>query len=75
MSDVDSAQTYKEYREELKAEQEGKSYDEVLDAMRQTAKSVIELDHLPMQTHRWIDRGAKLTCEGGDHPYHEAWKR
>ncbi len=34
----------------------------------------VDIEDLPKTKHRWIDRGAKLTCEGANHPYHEAWK-
>ena len=68
-------QTYKEYQEEIKAEQSGMSYDEIKHAMSKRNESVVELDNLPKQDHLWTDRGLKYTCENAGHPYHEAWKR
>lgn len=68
-------QTYKEYQEEIKAEQSGMSYDEIKHAMAMKNESVVELDNLPKQDHLWTDRGLKYTCENAGHPYHEAWKR
>ena len=68
-------QTYKEQREEVKAEQKGLSYKDIKALMQSRNDFITELDHLPKQTHNWVDRGAKLTCENGGHPYHEVWKR
>lgn len=68
-------QTYKEYQEEIKAEQSGMSYDDIKHAMAMKNESVVELDNLPKQDHLWTDRGLKYTCENAGHPYHEAWKR
>lgn len=39
------------------------------------AEHSINIGELPKSEHRWVDRGLKMTCEGGNHPYHEAWKR
>lgn len=30
----------------------------------------IDLDNLPTVKHKWISRGAKMSCEGADHPHH-----
>ena len=68
-------QTYKEYQEEIKSEQSGMSYDDIKHAMAMRNESVVELDNLPKQQHKWVDRGLKFTCEGANHPTHEAWVR
>lgn len=39
------------------------------------AEFVLELDKLPKQEHRWVNRGLKFTCEGANHPYHEYFPR
>ena len=67
--------TYKEEQAELKAEQEQMTREEVHDQMKKQSEFMVELDNLPSQTHRWINRGIKLTCENGGHPYHESWLR
>lgn len=35
----------------------------------------IDLDNLPAQQHKWVDRGEVINCEGGDHPFHQVFKR
>lgn len=67
--------TYKEYRAKLQSEQSGKTKDEVLDEMKRTSEWVADLDNLPVQEHRWIDRGVIMSCEGGSHPHHQTSKR
>lgn len=67
--------TYQEERAEVKEEQRNKKYDEIKEAMRSRNQFILEMDNLPSQVHRWIDRGAKMTCENAGHPYHEAFKR
>lgn len=34
----------------------------------------LDIDTLPKQQHRWVDRGLKMSCEGAGHPMHQAWK-
>lgn len=36
---------------------------------------VFDINKAQPVEHHWIDRGAKLTCEGAMHPSHSAWKR
>lgn len=77
-----SKQTYKEYQEDLKAEQAGLSKEEIKQALeaRKTSdgkpyfEHIADLDNLPAQNHLWTDRGLKYTCENAGHTYHEAWK-
>jgi hypothetical protein len=54
----------------LKSERE-----EQVEEERQKNEWLLDLDNLPPQPHRWIDRGMKMTCEDAGHPFHEAWKR
>ena len=34
----------------------------------------LNLDDLPKQTHKWVDRGLVLSCEGAGHPNHRHYK-
>ena len=68
-------QWYEEYREKLKAEQQGKTRDELTEELRTKTEHVFDPATAPKQGHRWIDRGLKMSCEGAGHPYHQAWKR
>lgn len=72
---MSSSQTYKEYREELKSEQSGLTREEIAEAMAKRSEHVADLDNLKPQKHRWVDRGQVMSCEGGDHPTHRAFKR
>lgn len=83
MTDIDESldlrsfegESYKEQRDEVKQQQGGMKYDQIKEAMRSRNQFILEMDKLPSQPHRWIDRGSKMTCENAGHPYHEAWKR
>ena len=68
-------QTFREYKEELKEKYTGMSKDQVLKQMNAQSESAVDLDNLPKQSHKWVDRGGNVTCEGGDHPYHAVYKR
>lgn len=68
-------QNYKDFKEEVKAEQKDKSYDEIKEDMKERSEFLLEMDNLPKQNHIWIDRGAKFTCENAGHESHSAWKR
>lgn len=69
------SKTYKELKEELTKEQSDKSYDEIKRQLEKSSDFMVELDNLPKQDHLWTDRGLKYTCEGANHPFHEAYKR
>jgi hypothetical protein len=69
------SQSYKEYKEAQKQEQEAKSYEEIKEAMQKQSDFMLELDNIQPQKHLWTDRGEKMTCENAGHPFHEAWKR
>ena len=64
-----------DFKKEVKAEQEGMSRDEVLDLMRRRSEFQMDLDNMQPQQHRWVDRGQVMSCEGGSHPPHRAFKR
>lgn len=38
------------------------------------AEYTLDLNHIPKQIHRWIDRGLKISCEGAGHPHHSHFK-
>lgn len=71
----DKPQSYQEYREQLKEKQSQQTYEQIRQQMEARNEAIVELDNLPKQEHLWIDRGLKMTCEAGNHPYHEVWKR
>lgn len=68
-------QTYEEYRDEIKGDQESKDYDDIKESMRKHSEFMVELDKLPKQSHIWVDRGAVLSCEGAAHANHRVFKR
>lgn len=72
---TDSALSYDEYKAETRAQQEGKSYEDIKQDMSRQAVAVTDLNNLPVQDHRWIDRGLVLSCEGANHPNHRSFKR
>lgn len=37
--------------------------------------ATVDLDNLPKQTHRWVDRGLVMSCEGAGHANHRHFKR
>lgn len=71
----DQPQDYKTAKDTVKSEQSGKSYDEIRNDMKEKSEHVVELDRMSPVIHRWIDRGAVMSCEGADHPNHRAFKR
>lgn len=72
---MSNRQWYEEYQAELRAEQEGRSREEVLGAMKQKTEYVFDPATAPKQAHRWVERGLVLSCEGAGHPYHQVHKR
>ena len=42
---------------------------------QQAPVTSVDLDNLPKQQHKWVDRGLKVTCETNTHPSHDCWKR
>lgn len=35
----------------------------------------VDISQLPKQQHRWIRRGAVVSCEGANHPWHKHFLR
>ena len=68
-------QSYADYRAEVKVSQSTMSYDDVKEEMQKRSETIVELDNMPRVEHRWIDRGAVMSCEGANHPNHQAWKK
>lgn len=68
-------QSYKEYREELTEKQGDKTRDEIREQLEKRNEFLLDLDNLKPQEHHWIDRGTVMSCEGGSHPPHRAFKR
>ncbi len=67
--------SYEEEREELNQTQKDKDYEAIRREMQYQSSHVFELDHLPEQTHRWVDRGEVMSCENGGHESHRVFKR
>jgi hypothetical protein len=66
---------YEDYQKELETEQATKSREEIKQELVDNSEHVFDPETAPTQNHRWIDRGLKLSCEGANHPNHQAWKR
>lgn len=67
-------ETSQEVKEQVRQEQRGRSYEDVRREMQSRNQFILEMDKLPSQTHKWTDRGMKMTCENAGHQYHEAFK-
>lgn len=67
--------TYKEFKAKQKEEQSKQSYKEIKEKLARRNEFMLELDNLVPQEHRWVDRGLVMSCEGGTHPSHRAFKR
>ena len=57
------------------AESEEISIEEARDQYLERSDHVLKLDDLQPQNHHWVDRGLVMSCEGGTHPSHRAFKR
>lgn len=66
---------YEEKQAQLKAEQAGKTREEIVEELKSKSEHVFDPQNAPKKIHRWIDRGLVMSCEGGDHPHHQSWKR
>lgn len=45
------------------------------DQLQEQYEHVFDMDDLPKVTHRWVDRGTILSCEGAGHPNHRHHKQ
>lgn len=61
--DMPPVESFSQLKERLKAE--GQTKQQVLAETGGT-----DLDNLPSQTHVWVKRGIKVSCEGAMHPHH-----
>jgi hypothetical protein len=76
-------QWYTNYQDELNADQGDKEPEQVEQMLRDKKDDqgqpaythVFNPTNLPAQGHRWVDRGAKMSCEHAGHPHHSAFKR
>lgn len=66
---------YEEHLEALKAEQAGKSREEIKAQLAETNQHVFDPETAQPVKHNWVDRGLKLSCETAGHPSHQTWKR
>jgi hypothetical protein len=66
-------QWYKDYQNELKADQEGKPREEVVEDLKQRVEYVFDPNTAPKIPHKWVNRGLRLSCEGAGHPNHQVW--
>jgi hypothetical protein len=71
----DKPTTFKEEQQAVKQEQQGFTKEEVMALMQKRNQFAVDLDALTPQSHRWVDRGQVMSCEGGDHPHHRVFKR
>jgi len=78
-------QTYGQFKEQVRAAQEGFSHQEIM-AMLQKARDesnpdkskftdIFDPETAKPISHRWVDRGAVMSCEGAGHANHRAFKR
>lgn len=63
-------QTYEQYRQQLIADQNSLTKDELLQKMNAENEVSIDLDNLPKQKHNFVKRGIVISCEGAGHPSH-----
>lgn len=76
-------QSYKQYRETIKAQQEGLTPEEVVERLKSKKDDtgeplyshILDINNLPQQDHNWVDRGVVISCEGAGHPHHQSYKR
>lgn len=47
---------------------------QIHDELAKRNESVVDLNNLPKQNHRWVDRGTVMSCEGAGHPNHRHYK-
>ncbi len=58
-----------------KQEVEPETKEEAIERLKKRSEYLLDMDNMKPQEHRWVDRGAKMSCEGAGHPHHEAFKR
>lgn len=45
------------------------------DELREQYEYTFDMDKMKPITHRWVDRGEVMSCEGAGHDNHHAFKR
>lgn len=68
-------QTYKELKDEVKAEQSAMTPDEIRAKLQKESEYMVDLNNIPQQNHNWVDRGIVISCENGGHANHQVYKR
>lgn len=68
--EVQKPESYEEQRQRLAVEQAGMSKEQIM-----SIQGGMDLDAIPelaraRNEHRWVKRGIKMSCEGGNHPHH-----
>ncbi len=63
-----ASESFKDFKDRLNIEQAGKTKQMVLQEHGGIDLDVY--DNLPQQLHKWVERGAILSCEGANHPSH-----
>ena len=63
-------ESYEEHLSRVKEEQANMTKEEVLAMLEARSEHAVDLDNLPVSKHNWVKRGAKVSCEGADHPHH-----
>ena len=66
--------SYIDERIEQMAEEQGTDIKEAAKDFLQRSKHIVQLEQLQPQVHRWIDRGAVMSCEFAGHPAHRSFK-
>jgi hypothetical protein len=63
-----------ELQTEYKASQSEEVRKQIHDELAKRAEFTFDLNNLPQVTHRWVDRGEVMSCEGAGHANHRHFK-
>jgi len=47
---------------------------QIHEELQTRAEVTVDLDNLPKQAHRWVNRGLVISCEGAGHQNHRHFK-
>lgn len=72
--DVPKPESYEEYRQQVRADSIGKSRQDIAAEMAANSEDVFDPETAVAPSHRWVDRGAVMSCEGAGHPSHRHFK-
>ena len=68
-------ESYDEAQTRMRQEQGGMSREQIKQKLAGNSVDVFDPATAKPSAHNWVDRGEVLSCEGGAHPYHRAFKR